>query len=66
MKSILIPISINIFKHQTLHKEVIIHNKLQNHAVKGIYCAYADIQLGLCTLLISPETCKYIQVKSGW
>lgn len=40
------------------------HSKLQIYAVKGILCAYADIQLVLCTSNISLESCKYIQVKS--
>lgn len=43
MKSILISISVNIFKHHTFYKEVTTHNKLQSHAMKGNYCAYADI-----------------------
>lgn len=43
MKSILISISIHIFKHQTFHKEMMTLNKLQSHVVKGIYCAYVDI-----------------------
>jgi len=43
MKSMFVSIAINIFKFQTFHKEVITQNKLQRHAVKGIYCDYADI-----------------------
>lgn len=43
MKRILVYISITTSKHKTFYKEVMTHNKLQSHAVKGIYCAYADI-----------------------